>query len=384
MSDSIDRSSSEGSNRFGIPTLRTGQAHPHPDPIGGTAYSAVELMPGYRVVLLDQRKLPSIERYEYYTRAADVAQAIKDMVVRGAPAIGVTAAYGLVAAAAGARGDAASFLEAMASADRVLRSARPTAVNLAWALDAMVKPVQAHAGLDFPTRTEKLAEAARALHRAEVEACRRLGELGAAFVPDGATILTHCNAGALATGGYGTALGIVRAARDAGKKVRVLACETRPYLQGARLTAWELWKDKIAVEVITDSMVAHFMSRQEISLVVVGADRVARNGDVANKIGTYSHACIAAAHGVPFYVAAPWSTIDLACPDGAGIPIEQRPEEELTRFPVPDGGAVQLVPDGVHARNPSFDVTPAKLVTAIVTERGVARPPSAETLSGLA
>lgn len=371
------------SNPASIPTLRTGQAHPHPEPIGGSRYSPVELMPGYRVVLLEQRKLPTVERYGFYGRVEEVAQAIRDMVVRGAPAIGITAAYGIVVAAAAARGDAASFLEAMRSADQVLRSTRPTAVNLAWALDVMARATTAHAALEHATRTEKLADEARALHRAEVAAFRRLGELGAAFVPDGATILTHCNAGALATGGYGTALGIVRAARETGKNVRVLACETRPYLQGARLTAWELAKDGIPVEVITDSMAAHFMGRKAVSLVVVGADRVANNGDVANKIGTYSLACLASAHGLPLYVAAPWSTVDTGCPSGEQIPIEERPQDELSHFRLPDGGAVPIVPDGVRVRNPSFDVTPARLVTAIVTERGVAMPPSADSLAKL-
>jgi methylthioribose-1-phosphate isomerase len=375
---------SDSNNRFGVPTLRTGQAHPHPDPIGGSAYSAVELMPGYRVVLLDQRKLPATERYEYYSRAEEVAQAIRDMVVRGAPAIGITAAYGMVAGAMAARGDAASFLAAMKAADAALRASRPTAVNLTWALDRMSKVAAEVASLDFAIRTEKLAQEARQLHKAEVAACRKLGELGASLVPDGATVLTHCNAGALATGGYGTALGIVRAAKAAGKNVRVIACETRPYLQGARLTAWELSKDRIHVEVIADSMAAHFMAKKAIKLVVVGADRVARSGDVANKIGTYALACLAAAHEIPFYVAAPWSTVDLACATGDNIPIEERSEEELSRFRLPDGSSAQLVPDGVSVRNPSFDVTPAGLVTAIVTERGIASPATAESLAKLA
>ena len=365
----------------GVPTLRTGQAHPHPEPIGGKAYSAVELMPGYRVLLLDQRKLPQIERYEYYARVDEVAAAIHDMVVRGAPAIGIAAAYGMVTAAAQARGDAAAFLLAMQEGAATLRASRPTAVNLAWAVARMLDVAMEAAALDFVPRTERLAHAARELHRAEVLACQKLGALGAELVPDGATVLTHCNAGALATGGYGTALGVIRAARDAGKKVRVLACETRPYLQGARLTAWELHKDGIHVEVIADGMSAHFMGKAAIACVVVGADRIAKNGDVANKIGTYAHACIAAAHGVPFYVAAPWSTVDLACASGAGIPIEERKEEELSRFPLPDGNSVALVPDGVHVRNPSFDVTPARFVTAIVTERGVVKPADVASLS---
>lgn len=360
-------------NRFGVPTLRTGQAHPHPEPIGGAGNSPVELMPGYRVVMLEQRKLPQTERWEYFTRVEEVAQAIRDMVVRGAPAIGIAAAYGMVTAALAAKGDGPSFLQAMGAADALLRATRPTAVNLAWALDAMAKAAPGLAALDPYERTEKMAQHARALHRSEVAACRELGRVGAELVPDGATVLTHCNAGALATGGWGTALGIIRSAREAGKDVRVIACETRPYLQGARLTAWELAKDKIPVEVITDSMAAHFMAKRAIDLVIVGADRIARSGDVANKIGTYGLACLARAHQLPFYVAAPWSTVDMACPSGAEIPIEERSEDEVSRFRLPDGGQVPLVPDGVRVRHPAFDVTPAGLVSAIVTERGLAR-----------
>lgn len=367
-----------------VPTLRTGHANPHPEPLSGESYSAVELMPAYRVVVLDQRKLPALERYEFFTRVDEVADSIRNMLVRGAPAIGICAAYGMVTAAMHAKGDAASFLEEMSAADATLRATRPTAVNLAWALDRMKRVAADAATLDYASRTEKIAQEARSLHRHEVDACRTLGALGAPFVPDGATILTHCNAGGLATGGYGTALGIVRAAKEAGKKVRVLACETRPYLQGARLTAWELAKEQIPVEVIADSMVAHFMSKKQIDLVIVGADRVARNGDVANKIGTYGHACVAAAHDVPFYVAAPWSTVDLACQDGASIPIEERNERELSHFTLPDGNSVQLVPDGVRVRNPSFDVTPAALIAAIVTERGVVQPTNSAELAKLA
>jgi methylthioribose-1-phosphate isomerase len=372
-------------NRYApVPTLRTGQAHPHPEPIGGEHYSAVELMPGFKVVVLDQRKLPLVERYEFLSRVEEVADAIRNMLVRGAPAIGVCAAYGMVTAAVAERGDGPAFQAAMSAADAVLRATRPTAVNLAWALDRMKRIAEEARSLEYPVRTERIAAEARALHKAEVAACRAIGALGAPFVPEGATILTHCNAGALATGGYGTALGIVRAAQEAGKKIRVLACETRPYLQGARLTAWELSKDHIPVEVITDSMVAHFMSKKSIDLVVVGADRIARNGDVANKIGTYGLACIAAAHEVPFYVAAPWSTVDLGCPNGDAIPIEERAERELSHFPLPDGSAVQIVPDGVRVRNPSFDVTPHALITAIVTERGVVQPVSEGELAKLA
>lgn len=375
----------EPKNRYvPLPTLRTGQAHPHPEPIGGRAYSAVELMPGHRVVVLDQRKLPSVERYEFSTRVDEVAGWIRDMLVRGAPAIGVTAAYGMVVAAAAEKGNGAAFSAAMQTADALLRATRPTAVNLAWALDRMRRVIEEAQSLDHVSRTDRIAAEARALHKAEVAACRALGALGAPFLSDNATVLTHCNAGALATGGYGTALGLVRAAREAGKKVRVLACETRPYLQGARLTAWELAKDEIPVEVITDSMAAHFMAKGAVDVVVVGADRVARNGDAANKIGTYGLACIAAAHDVPFYVAAPWSTVDLGCANGDAIPIEERAERELSHFTMPDGSAVQLVPDGVRVRNPSFDVTPHSLITAIVTERGVVQPVAEGELAKLA
>ena len=367
-----------------VPTLPTGRAHPHPEPIGGARYSAVELMPGYRMVVLDQRRLPHAERYEFLTHVGEVADAIRSMMVRGAPAIGVTAAYGLVLGARSATGRGSEFVEAMNAADRTLRAARPTAVNLAWALDRMRRVIEESQSLEGGARTDRIAAEARLLHHAEVAACRAIGTLGVPFVPQGATVLTHCNAGALATGGYGTALGIVRAAHEVGKKVRVLACETRPYLQGARLTAWELARDRIPVEVITDSMAAHFMSKRGVDLVIVGADRIARNGDVANKIGTYGLACIAAAHDVPFYVAAPWSTVDLGCASGEAIPIEERSERELTHFSLPDGTNVQVVPDGVPARNPSFDITPHALITAIVTERGAVQPVSEGELAKLA
>jgi methylthioribose-1-phosphate isomerase len=231
-----------------------------------------------------------------------------------------------------------------------------------------------------PERTvASLAAEARAIHREDVAACRAMGRIGAERVPDGAVVLTHCNAGALATGGYGSALGVVRAARDQGKQVRVVACETRPVLQGARLTAWELARDGFDVTLVTDSMVAQLMRRGGVGLVVVGADRIARSGDVANKIGTYGVACLAQVHDVPFYVAAPWSTVDLACPDGEAIPIERRSDQEVLSF-----GGAPVAPDGVHADNPAFDVTPARLVRAIFTERGEASPPGEGALTALA
>jgi len=332
---------------------------PHPDPISGATYSAVELTPDNATVLmLDQRRLPSEEVYEHLTRSADVARGIQDMVVRGAPAIGIAAAYGMVLAAREARND--EELRALAAE---LRRARPTAVNLMWAVDRML-------GVAARTRDPgELAVVARAIHRDDVQANRRMAELGQERVPDGATILTHCNAGALATGGYGTALGVIRAAVQAGKRVRVLADETRPYLQGLRLTAWELHRDGIPVEVLTDGMAGWFFSKGAIDLAVVGSDRIAKNGDVANKIGTYSVACLARLHERPFYVAAPWSTVDVSCPSGAAIPIEERSVREITHF-----GDRQIAPDGVGARNPGFDVTPARLVSAIFTERGVIDP----------
>jgi methylthioribose-1-phosphate isomerase len=331
-----------------------------------------------RVFMLDQRELPGREVYVTLEAAEAVAEAIRAMVVRGAPAIGISAAYGLVLAGrALAAADAAGYLAGMRAAGERIGKARPTAVNLAWAVRRMLALVERHAARPGQERLRDLAAEARAIHREDVEACRSMGHAGARRIPDGATVLTHCNAGALATGGYGTALGVLRAAVETGKRIRVLADETRPYLQGARLTAWELHQDGIPVEVITDNMAAFFMKRGEVAAIVVGADRIARNGDVANKIGTYGLACLAKHHGVPFYVAAPWSTIDLDTPDGDRIPIEERSRDEVTRV----GGAV-LVPEGVPARHPAFDVTPAELVTAIFTERGELRPGELAQVTG--
>jgi methylthioribose-1-phosphate isomerase len=336
---------------------------PHPSPISGASYSAVELSPDDgEVIMLDQRLLPTREEYLRLTTVEQVAQGIERLAVRGAPAIGVTAAYGVVLAAA--RGE-----DVDASIAR-LRRTRPTAVNLAWALERMGR---------VPRDLAALAAEARAIHTEDVAACKAMGRIGAARVPDGATILTHCNAGALATGGYGSALGVVRAARDAGKRVKVVACETRPVLQGARLTAWELARDGFDVTLVTDSMVAQLLRRRGADLAVVGADRIARNGDVANKIGTYGLACLASLHEVPFYVAAPWSTVDMACPDGDGIPLERRSPLEVFEL-----GGVRTAPEGIAADNPAFDVTPARLVRAIFTERGEAAPAGEETLAAIA
>jgi methylthioribose-1-phosphate isomerase len=296
--------------------------------------------------------LPADEEYLRLERAEDVAAAMP------------MAAYGVALAAA--RGE-----DVEAAAAR-LRRTRPTAVNLGWALDRMARVVDRSPG--------SLADEARAIHREDVAACRVIGALGAAHLPDDAVVLTHCNAGALATGGYGTALGVVRAARERGKRVRVVACETRPVLQGARLTTWELARDGFDVTLVTDSMVAQRMRAGGVDAVVVGADRIARSGDVANKIGTYGVACLAAMHELPFFVAAPWSTVDLSCPDGGAIPIERRDEREV----LAPGGGPRIAPEGVRADNPAFDVTPARLVRAIFTERGEAAPPDEGTLGALA
>jgi methylthioribose-1-phosphate isomerase len=352
---------------------------PHPQPLSGASYSAVELLPdNSSVVLLDQRRLPSEEVYVTLRDARDLARAIADMVVRGAPAIGITAAYGMVLAARRSTTSAAGFLRDLEAAAQELKAARPTAVNLAGAVDRLLALAGTQATASPTSRVEALAELGRPLHREDVEANRALGRLGAERVPDGAVVLTHCNAGALATGGYGSALGVVRAAHEAKKRIKVLADETRPYLQGSRLTAWELMRDGIDVELITDASAGAFFARGGIDLVVVGSDRIANNGDVANKIGTYSVACLARAHERPFYVAAPWSTVDESCASGAHIVIEERDARELTHF-----GDRRLAPDGVAVHNPAFDVTPARLVTAIFTERGVIEPVGARELAKL-
>jgi len=298
--------------------------------------------------------------------------------VRGAPAIGVAAAYGLVLAAlAHPSDDARAFVEDLERAAALLRRTRPTAVNLQWALDRMCGAGRAVAEQDGVAAARgALVELATTLADEDVAANRRMGAFGLELVPDGASILTHCNAGALATVDYGTALGVVRAAHEAGRGVHVYVDETRPFLQGARLTAWELQRLGVPMTLITDSMAGHFMSRGKVDLVLVGADRVAANGDVANKIGTYSLAVLARESGIPFYVAAPTSTIDLSLKSGVEIPIEERSSSEVAEV-----SGVRIAPEGVHAAHPAFDVTPARLVTAIITERGVLRPPLQESLA---
>jgi len=306
---------------------------------------------GDRLELLDQRFLPDQTLYVTCRTAADVATAIRDMVVRGAPAIGCAAAFGVALSRGSAEGYAA------------LAKSRPTAVNLFWALERM-------------KRAKDLETEAKAIFEEDLAANRTMGRLGAELLPRGARVMTHCNTGALATAGHGTALGVIRSAKD--KNVSVIACETRPYLQGARLTAWECMQESIPCTLITDSMAGHLMSRGEVDVVIVGADRIAANGDVANKIGTYSLAVLARRHGIPFYVAAPLSTFDPKIPDGSHIPIEERPADEVTGY-----RDLRWAPEGVKVRNPAFDVTPAELVTALICEKGVLHHPAREGIAPL-
>jgi len=329
------------------------------------------------VRLVDQTRLPHETAVAVCATVDEVVAAIRTLRVRGAPAIGVTAAYGLALAAhraAAAGEDTAAAVEAAAAA---LHAARPTAANLRWALDRLLAVARAApAGVALPARL--LAEA-EAIATADIAANQAIGRLGAAMIARGERILTYCHTGGLATAGYGTAFGILRAAHEAGKGIRVVACETRPVLQGARLTAWELLHYGIPAVLITDNMAGSLMARGEVDRVIVGADRIARNGDVANKIGTYTLAVLAQAHGLPFVVAAPTSTLDLATPDGAAIPIEERGADEVTHV-----AGVRVAPEGVAVRNPAFDITPHRLITAIVTEAGIATPPYDRSLAALA
>jgi len=317
--------------------------------------------------MIDQRKLPTEETWIDYTDYREVAEAIRSMVVRGAPAIGIAAAFGAWFAARDIQADDFdSFFAKFETACALLAATRPTAVNLFWALERMKS--FARANRDWPVAQIKTALEYEAMAIAEEDdrLNRAMGRFGAELFPQQARILTHCNAGALATGGYGTALGVIRAAVEAGKQIAVYADETRPFLQGSRLTAWELMQDGIPVTLICDNMAGYLMSKGEIDGVIVGADRIAANGDVANKIGTYTVAVLAREHGLPFYVAAPTSTIDMSLSDGSQIPIEERDPAEVTH-----SGERQLAPEGILVRNPAFDVTPARLVSAIITEKGV-------------
>ena len=331
------------------------------------------------VRMLDQRLLPTEEIYLMLRSYDEVAEAIKKMVVRGAPAIGVSAAMGIALGANQSVGTSVADLEDdLAYIFDVMGKTRPTAVNLFWAIDRMRATFENAKKNETDVEAIKkiLTAEALAIFEEDIAANRALGTFGAELIPDGATVLTHCNAGALATAGdYGTALGVIRGARDAGKRVAVIADETRPFLQGLRLTAWELAKDEIPVTVITDNMAGHVMKNGKVDAVVVGADRIAANGDTANKIGTYMVAVLAREHGIPFYVAAPMSTLDLTLATGDEIPIEERDPTEVTH--IKDH---QLAPDGVDVHNPAFDITPNHLIAAIITDRGVARAPYTESL----
>jgi len=330
------------------------------------------------IVMVDQRKLPGQEVYVRCRTAQEVARSIRTMVIRGAPAIGVAAAMGIALAArrSTATGTKQFAVDFQKTCD-MMAATRPTAVNLFWAIDRMKKTFAegAQAGESAGELAARLEREARAIHDEDVANCRAMGRFGAHVVPDGARVLTHCNAGALATAGYGSALGVIRAAVEQGKKIAVFADETRPFLQGARLTAWELVREGINTTVITESMAGPLMRAGEVDLVVVGADRIAANGDTANKIGTYTVAVLAHEHGVPFYVAAPLSTIDLATPDGDTIPIEERDQREVSHL-----GSSRITPVGANIRNPAFDVTPHRYIAGIITERGILRPPYAESL----
>ncbi len=333
---------------------------------------------GDAVVMIDQRKLPAQEIYVRCRSAADVAKAIRTMVIRGAPAIGVAAALGIAlgmrkSTATGTQKFAAEFYKTC----ELMAATRPTAVNLFWAIERMKRTFAAAAegGASVEQIQDRLDLEADAIHDEDVASCRAMGAWGAEVVPADARILTHCNAGALATAGYGTALGVIRGAVEAGKRVTVFADETRPFLQGARLTAWELVRDGIETTVITDNMAGSLMRQGGVNFVVVGADRIAANGDTANKIGTYSVAVLAREHDIPFYVAAPLSTIDLNTPDGSRIPIEERNAKEVTHL-----GGTQLAASGALVWNPAFDVTPHRFISGIITERGIFRAPYTESL----
>jgi methylthioribose-1-phosphate isomerase len=322
-----------------------------------------------KVIMIDQTRLPGEEVYNEYSDFQGVAEAIKGMIIRGAPAIGVAAAMGIALGARDIIADSYdSFYRQLCNVCDIIGRTRPTAVNLFWAIERMKRVAEQNSEKDVASIRALLKAEAISIEIEDLRICKTLGGHGAALIREGATVLTHCNAGGLATAGYGTALGVIRAAHDAGKKIKVFADETRPWMQGARLTAWELMKDQIPVTLIADNMAGYFMRKGEIDCVVVGADRIAANGDTANKIGTYSVAVLAKENRIPFYVAAPISTLDLSLKSGDEIPIEERHSQEVTHL-----RGLPVAPEGVSVRNPAFDVTPAKYITGIITERGVVR-----------
>jgi methylthioribose-1-phosphate isomerase len=332
------------------------------------------------VVFIDQTKLPTEEVYVTCTTHQQVADVIRNMVVRGAPAIGVAAAMGIALGVQNSKAEnAADLKQDLDEICETIRQTRPTAVNLFWAIRRMQEKFATLSDLPVEQIKKALIKESQRMHAEDIAANQAMGRHGATLMPSSGGVLTHCNAGALATAGYGTALGVIRAAVEAGKKIHVYADETRPFLQGSRLTAWELMKDGIPTTVISDNMAGVMMQHGKIGAIVVGADRIAANGDVANKVGTYTVAILAKEHGIPFYVAAPISTVDLETPDGSTIPIEQRSKREVSHI-----AGKQMVPDGVGIENPAFDVTPAKYVTAIITEKGIARAPYGESLEKLA
>ncbi len=332
------------------------------------------------VVFIDQTKLPTEEVYVTCTTHEQVADVIRNMVVRGAPAIGVAAAMGIALGVKNSKAEnGADLKKEFDQICETIRQTRPTAVNLFWAIRRMTEKFERIRIRPIAQIKQELVEESQRMHAEDIAANQAMGRHGATLMPASGGVLTHCNAGALATAGYGTALGVIRAAVEQGKKIHVYADETRPFLQGSRLTAWELMKDGIPTTVISDNMAGAMMAQGKIGAIVVGADRIAANGDVANKIGTYTVAVLAKENGIPFYVAAPISTVDLATPDGSQIPIEQRNAREVTHI-----AGKQMTPDGVEVENPAFDVTPAKYVAAIITERGVARAPYTESLRKLA
>src|SRR6266852_2787646 len=332
------------------------------------------------VRFIDQTKLPGEEAYVTCKTYEQVADAIRTMVVRGAPAIGVAAAMGIALGVQNSKAESVGELKReFDQICDVIGKTRPTGVNLFWAIRRMRDKVESLRVRPLPQIKQALIEEAQRMHAEDIAANQAMGRHGATLMPASGGVLTHCNAGALATCGYGTALGVIRAAVELGKKIHVFADETRPFLQGSRLTAWELNKDRIPTTVISDNMAGAMMSQGKIDAVIVGADRIAANGDVANNIGTYTVAVLAKEHGIPFYVAAPWSTVDLATPDGKGIPIEQRSPAEVTHF-----AGKRVAPEGIRVENPAFDVTPNRYVAAIITERGLARAPYTESLRQLA